>query len=93
MLDADELEWYVPAAVLPSGLQSSLNVINQFLETPIDLEGKKAAQMIRKKRRSRRRRVSSASDNDEHGEFKEHSNDPDADNSDDDGDEEGILMK
>jgi replication fork protection complex subunit TIMELESS/Tof1/Swi1 len=54
--DADELEWYVPAAILPSDLQISLNLINQFLEKPLDLEGKKAAQLLGKKARRRARR-------------------------------------
>ncbi|CCM05491.1 uncharacterized protein FIBRA_07712 [Fibroporia radiculosa] len=53
---ADELEWYIPAAILPSDLQSSLNVINQFLETPLDLQDKKASSLLSKKRRRRRRR-------------------------------------
>lgn len=59
--DADELEWYVPAAILPSDLQISLNLVNQFLETPLDLEGKKPTQLLSKKtrRRARRREPSS----------------------------------
>ncbi|GBE89890.1 Topoisomerase 1-associated factor 1 [Sparassis crispa] len=57
--NADELEWYIPAATLPSDMQRSLNVINQFLETPLDLGGKKAAQLLSKKRRRRRRRAPS----------------------------------
>ena len=55
-VDADELEWYIPAAILVEELQRTLNVINQFLHTPIDLEGKKASQLFSKKRRRRRRR-------------------------------------
>lgn len=55
-LDADELEWYIPAAILVEDLQRTLNVINQFLQTPIDLDGKKAAHLLSKKRRRRRRR-------------------------------------
>lgn len=54
--NADELEWYVPAAILPSDLNESLSVINQFLESPIDLNGKKASQMLNKKAKRRRRR-------------------------------------
>ncbi|KZT08354.1 timeless-domain-containing protein [Laetiporus sulphureus 93-53] len=53
--DADELEWYIPAAILPSELQRSLNVIRQFLEKPLDLGGKKASQLFTKKTRRRRR--------------------------------------
>ena len=52
----DELQWYIPAGILPSDLQSSLNIINQYLEQPIDLEGKKASQMLSKKSKRRRRR-------------------------------------
>ena len=54
--DADELEWYIPATVLPSHLQRSLNIINQYLETPLDLEGKKPAELMKKKPRRRTRR-------------------------------------
>ncbi|OCB87291.1 timeless-domain-containing protein [Sanghuangporus baumii] len=64
--NADELEWYVPAAILPSHLQSSLNVINQFIETPLDLGGKKATQMLSKKIRRRRRRRRASSSGSEH---------------------------
>ena len=60
-IDADELEWYVPAAVLPSDLQRSLNVINQFLENPLDLNGESASRMLVKKSRRRRRRYKSIS--------------------------------
>ena len=45
-------------------LQRILNVINQFLVTPLDLVGKKAAQLLSKKRRRRRRR-SPSPDSDE----------------------------
>ncbi|KAF9458264.1 timeless protein-domain-containing protein [Collybia nuda] len=54
--DAEELEWYVPAAIRPSDLQSIIVVIEQYLETPFDLEGKKPSQLFSKKRRRRRRR-------------------------------------
>ena len=54
--DADELEWYVPSGIAISELQRIHNVIKQFLETPIDLDGKKASQLLSKKRRRRRRR-------------------------------------
>ncbi|THH00303.1 hypothetical protein EW026_g2191 [Hermanssonia centrifuga] len=63
--DAEELEWYVPQAIVPSELQRSLNIINQFLEEPIDLGGKKAAQMLHKKRRTRRRRRAETADSEE----------------------------
>ncbi|KII91841.1 hypothetical protein PLICRDRAFT_38697 [Plicaturopsis crispa FD-325 SS-3] len=63
--DADELEWYVPAAIVPREMQSCLVVIDQYLENPIDLEGKKAAQLLSKKARRRRtRRRSSTPDSD-----------------------------
>ncbi|KAG5339373.1 hypothetical protein C0989_004499 [Termitomyces sp. Mn162] len=60
--DADELEWYVPVAVAPADLRSTLTVIDQFLATPIDLEGKKASELFGKKRRRRRRRRSPSSE-------------------------------
>ncbi|KAI0634374.1 timeless-domain-containing protein [Trametes polyzona] len=53
--DADELEWYIPSVVLPSDMQNTLNVINQFLETPLDLQGKSASELLTKKRRRRTR--------------------------------------
>jgi len=56
-LDAtDEPQWYIPAGIDPSDLQRSLTVIEQFEKTPLDLEGKRAAQLLHKKRQSRRRR-------------------------------------
>ncbi|KAF9531181.1 timeless protein-domain-containing protein [Crepidotus variabilis] len=69
--DADELEWYVPAAILVEELQRTLNVINQFLEMPFNLDGKKVSQLLSKKRRRRRRRSPSPScENDSDGEPK-----------------------
>ena len=63
--DADEFEWFVPSAILPDELRRSLNVINQFLETPLDLGGKKAKDLLSKKTRRRRaRRSPSNSDSD-----------------------------
>lgn len=63
--DADELEWYIPSVVLPSQLQSSVNIINQYLERPIDLEGKKSSELLKKKKRRRvRRRRSPTPDSD-----------------------------
>ncbi|KAG6865098.1 hypothetical protein C0991_005153 [Blastosporella zonata] len=53
--DVDEPQWYVPKDIAPADLRSTLTVINQFLATPIDLEGKKAAELFGKKRRRRRR--------------------------------------
>ncbi|KAI0752629.1 timeless-domain-containing protein [Daedaleopsis nitida] len=54
--DADELEWYIPSVILPKDLQRNLNIINQYLETPIDLQGKKPAELMKKKNRRRTRR-------------------------------------
>jgi replication fork protection complex subunit Tof1/Swi1 len=63
--DADELEWYVPSGIAISEIERIQRVIKQFLEVPIDLEGKKASQLLSKKRRRRRRRSPSpASDDD-----------------------------
>ncbi|KAH0831354.1 timeless protein-domain-containing protein [Lanmaoa asiatica] len=53
--DAEELQWVVPASILPSALRERLNVVDQFLKNPIDLEGKKASGMLSKKTRRRRR--------------------------------------
>ncbi|KXN83811.1 Topoisomerase 1-associated factor 1 [Leucoagaricus sp. SymC.cos] len=55
--DEEELQWYIPAAILPSDLQGILNVFDQFLETPFDLGGKKASSLLAKKRRRRRQRA------------------------------------
>ncbi|KAF5372553.1 hypothetical protein D9758_005156 [Tetrapyrgos nigripes] len=63
--DADESEWYIPSAILPSDMQSTYNVIQQFLETPFDLEGKKASQLMSKKSRRRRRVRAPASDDED----------------------------
>ena len=46
----------VPAKLMPFDMQSHLNVINQFLESPIDLQGKKASELLKKKPRKRRPR-------------------------------------
>lgn len=42
---------------MPFDMQSHLNVINQFLESPIDLQGKKPSELLKKKPRKRRARV------------------------------------
>ncbi|KAG8990291.1 Topoisomerase 1-associated factor 1 [Tulasnella sp. JGI-2019a] len=65
--DAEELEWYVPAAILPDELQTSLDVIEQFLKNPLDLNGKKAADMLSKKRKPGRTRRSKRKANDDSG--------------------------
>jgi len=56
--DADELQWVVPAPIVPSVLRERLDVVDQFLKNPIDLEGKKASEMLSGKTRRRRRRRS-----------------------------------
>lgn len=56
--DAEELQWVVPAKIVPSVLQSAHDVVDQYLRNPIDLEGKKARELITKKTRRRRRRRS-----------------------------------
>ncbi|KAH9046637.1 timeless-domain-containing protein [Lactarius hengduanensis] len=53
--DADELEWYIPAGIGLPDLRRALAVIEQFEKTPLDLGGKRASQLLRKKRRNRRR--------------------------------------
>ena len=54
--DAEELEWYVPAAIVPEELQRSLLLINQFLEKPIDLGDKGTSSLLQRNRPKRRRR-------------------------------------
>ncbi|KAI6163605.1 timeless protein-domain-containing protein [Pisolithus thermaeus] len=56
--DAEELQWVVPAKIVPSMLQNGHDVVDQFLRNPIDLEGRKASELITKKTRRRRRRRS-----------------------------------
>ncbi|KAH7910734.1 timeless protein-domain-containing protein [Hygrophoropsis aurantiaca] len=88
--NAEEVEWIVPAALLPAEMQSSRTVIDQFLNEPIDLNGQKASSLLSKKstrsrarprprpRRRRRRATSSnpASDAELDGEDEEDA-DPD----------------
>ncbi|KAJ7704500.1 timeless protein-domain-containing protein [Mycena rosella] len=54
--DASELQWLVGADVPPADLQRTLKVIGQFLAAPINLEGKKAADLLTKTRPTRRAR-------------------------------------
>ncbi|KAG8943281.1 Topoisomerase 1-associated factor 1 [Tulasnella sp. 424] len=54
--DADELEWYVPAAILPDDLQRSLDVIDQYVKEPLQLDGKKASELIAKRRKAKTNR-------------------------------------
>ncbi|KAG8715598.1 Topoisomerase 1-associated factor 1 [Ceratobasidium sp. 423] len=69
--DAVELEWHVPKQLTPSELQTSQNVIEQYLANPIDLQGKKAKEHLTTKRRTRRKRdeyeASSSSSDDSKG--------------------------
>ncbi|KAJ4477289.1 timeless protein-domain-containing protein [Lentinula aciculospora] len=67
--DVEELDWYVPAAILPAELHSIIIVITQFLETPFNLEGKKASQLMSKK--SRRHRKVKAPESDADDDFHE----------------------
>ncbi|KAI0265300.1 timeless protein-domain-containing protein [Gloeopeniophorella convolvens] len=57
--DADELEWFIPAGTKLDALRQSLAVIEQFEKSPLDLQGKRAAQLLHKRRRRRRRRAAS----------------------------------
>lgn len=66
--DGDEVEWYIPASVPVSDLQSTLVVINQFIVNPINLDGKNASQLLSKSKATRprrRRRVSTSFSDDE----------------------------
>jgi hypothetical protein len=64
---SDEPQWYIPAGIDLSDLKRSLTVIEQFEKTPLDLEGKHAAQLLHKKRQSRRRRKDDDDDDDDGG--------------------------
>ncbi|CAE6456708.1 unnamed protein product [Rhizoctonia solani] len=54
--DTLEPEWHVPKQLTPSELQTSQNVIEQYLVNPIDLQGKKAKEHLTTKRATRRKR-------------------------------------
>ncbi|KAG9047150.1 Topoisomerase 1-associated factor 1 [Tulasnella sp. UAMH 9824] len=54
--DADELEWYVPAAILPDELQNFLVVVDQYVKEPLNLDGKKASELIAKRRKAKANR-------------------------------------
>jgi replication fork protection complex subunit Tof1/Swi1 len=54
--DTSELQWFVGADVPPADLQRTLKVIDQFLATPINLDGKKASELLTKTHRTRRAR-------------------------------------
>lgn len=55
-LDLDETQWIVPAGLMPFDMQSHFNVINQFLESPLDLQGKEPSELLKKKPRKRQPR-------------------------------------
>ncbi|KAG8834853.1 Topoisomerase 1-associated factor 1 [Serendipita sp. 399] len=55
-------EWVCPASKLPAELQRSLNLINGFLLDPLELNGKKALQMISKPTKRRKRREAPVGD-------------------------------
>ncbi|KAJ4476651.1 hypothetical protein J3R30DRAFT_3404926 [Lentinula aciculospora] len=63
--DVEELGWYVPAAILRAELHNITIVITQFLETPFNLEGKKASPLMSKKSRLRRKIKARESDADD----------------------------
>ncbi|KAH7337412.1 timeless protein-domain-containing protein [Rhizoctonia solani] len=69
--DTLEPEWHVPKQLTPSELQTSQNVIEQYLANPLDLQGKKAKDHLTTKRGTRRQRdepdVSSSSSEDSKG--------------------------
>ncbi|KAJ7201098.1 timeless protein-domain-containing protein [Mycena pura] len=62
--DASELQWFVGKDVPPVDLQRTLKVIDQFLETPINLNGKKVSELLTKTRPRRTRRAPSLSSDD-----------------------------
>ncbi|KAJ7038064.1 timeless protein-domain-containing protein [Mycena alexandri] len=64
--DASELEWFVGADVPPADLQRTLKVIEQFVETPINLEGKKAGDLLTKTTKRRRARSPSSDEDGSH---------------------------
>ncbi|KAJ7849053.1 timeless protein-domain-containing protein [Mycena olivaceomarginata] len=51
-----DLEWFVGANIPPADLKRTLKVIDQFLLKPMDLDGKKASDLLTKPRRTRRAR-------------------------------------
>ncbi|KAI0293651.1 timeless protein-domain-containing protein [Multifurca ochricompacta] len=61
--NVEELEWFIPAGIPLSDLQRSLAVIEQFEQSPLDLGGKRASQLLSKKRGrgQRKRRLGSTS--------------------------------
>jgi replication fork protection complex subunit Tof1/Swi1 len=65
--DADELEWYVPAAITPRDLQTTLGVVRKYVAAPFEVDGKQASALLKKKAIRRRRRRSSPSDSDADG--------------------------
>ncbi|KAH8813380.1 hypothetical protein DL96DRAFT_1758752 [Flagelloscypha sp. PMI_526] len=46
--DDKEFEWYVPSGILLSNPEARRKVITQFLDDPIDLDGKTARQCLSK---------------------------------------------
>ncbi|CAK5278316.1 unnamed protein product [Mycena citricolor] len=53
--DVTEWEWTMPKEVPPAELERMKKVIEQFLETPINLQGKKASELMTKTSQRRRR--------------------------------------
>jgi replication fork protection complex subunit Tof1/Swi1 len=57
----------MPAAILPSDLNASLRIIDNYLKNPIDLKGKKASQFLSSAKRSKRRRRRSGDESEDDG--------------------------
>ncbi|KAJ9108278.1 hypothetical protein QFC19_002526 [Naganishia cerealis] len=49
--DEPRVHWTMPKAVLPDDIDATVRVMRDFLTNPIDLEGKTAAELLRKKRK------------------------------------------
>ncbi|KAJ7056867.1 timeless protein-domain-containing protein [Mycena amicta] len=59
-----EAQWFVGKDVPPADLQRTLKVVEQFLNTPINLQGKKASELLTKTSQRRRAPVTSSSSSD-----------------------------
>ncbi|GAA5828412.1 hypothetical protein JCM11251_006233 [Rhodosporidiobolus azoricus] len=63
--ETGDLVWSIPATIIPSQLDSTLKIINDFLLDPVDPQnGKTASELLRKKRKApvRRKRAALASE-------------------------------
>jgi replication fork protection complex subunit Tof1/Swi1 len=70
LIDAEEVEWYIPVALSPTELQGTLGVIRQYTAFPFELDGNQASALLTKQkaRRRRRRSPSPATDADDEAE-------------------------